>query len=74
MDMVFRFGLMVLNIKASGKTIKLMDRENSGILTMIFFKVNFLKIEQMGLVFTFILMAQNMREIGRMIYSKGLVK
>lgn len=68
MAMVSRFGLMALSMRAIGKRVKLVDRENSLILTVIFIMVTGNMIRLMVSACTPIAMAVNIPEIGKTIY------
>ena len=60
----FRYGKMGLTMKDTGKTIKLMEKEDLFIKTEIFMKENGKMIKLMELVFTNILMALNIEDNG----------
>ena len=69
-DMEFRYGLMVLSMKDSGKIIKLMVKVRFIMLMEIFLKGNGKMIKLMEEECINMLMVQNMKEIGKMIYKK----
>lgn len=60
---------MVLATKAIGARIKLMERENSGMLTAIFMKAIGRMTKQMATVCMFMLTEQDMRATGRTIFK-----
>ena len=62
-------GKMAPNIKANGRTIKLMARVLFGMLTVTFMKVNSEMINQMAMVSFTVLIAPFTREHGSMISS-----
>ena len=49
----YKHGLMVLDMKESGKKIKHMEEENSGMLMVIFLKGTGKMIKQMGTEYIF---------------------
>ena len=69
MVMVFRYGLMVLSMKVTGKIIKLMEEDNSGILMVMSLMENGKKIKHMDMESILMLTEQNMKESGKMIYN-----
>jgi hypothetical protein len=71
MAMGFRYGLMELNMKDSGKTIKHMEKESFGMRTGMFSMVSGKRIRLMAMAFTLMLMAQSTKVIGSRIYSMG---
>ena len=52
MDMVYKFGLMELDMKENGKITKLMEKENSGMWMEMYLMVNGVMIKPMAMVFT----------------------
>jgi hypothetical protein len=52
MDMGFRFGLMVQNMKGNGFPIRLKVKEHFGMQKVMCMKENFKKIKQMVMVYT----------------------
>lgn len=70
---MFKLGQMVQNMKVNGKIIKLMEKENFGMLMAIYLKVIGRMIKLMDLEYIFMLTVQNMTEIGKMIYKMGMV-
>ena len=74
MGMEFKFGRTVPNTRGIGGSIKLADTENSGTSTATFSKASGLTTKLTGMVFTFIKMAQGMRENGKMICSTEKAK
>jgi len=69
MDMVFKNGQMVLNMKVSGKITEPMVKENSYILMEISMMENGLMIRQMAMVSIIISTVPCMRDTGEMISS-----
>lgn len=59
----------MLDMQDIGKIIKHMVKGNFIMLIEMFLKVNGLMIKQMVLEFIYILMVQNMKVIGKMIYK-----
>ena len=54
MAMVFKYGLMVLDMKAIGNIIKLVEKENSGMLMVMYLKDNGKMIKLMAMEYIFI--------------------
>ena len=69
MVLELRFGLMVQNTKATGKTIKPMEEEYFGMFTETNMKANGKETRHMGLENTLIVMGLLMKETGEMIYN-----
>ena len=65
MELVYKFGQMVRNMRVSGKITKHQEWGSFITLMVMFMKENGLTIKQMELEYIFILMVQNMKEIGR---------
>ena len=59
-----KFGQMVQNMKESGRTIKLMEKEHFGMQMVIFMKVNGLTIKHKEKACTHILTELNIRDNG----------
>ena len=72
MELEYKSGLMGQNTMENGGTIKLTERENFGMLTVIISKGIGRTIKPMVMEFIFILMVQNMRVIGKMIFKMAL--
>lgn len=70
MDLVFKYGQMVLNIKEIGNIIEHVEKGNSGMLMVISTKVNGRMIRQMDMDDIFIQTVQNILAIGKMIFNK----
>ena len=64
MDLEFKYGVMVLNMKDNGKTTELRVRANFGILEEIYMKDNGKKIGLAVKEYTYIQMEQSMKESG----------
>ncbi len=69
MDMVSKYGQMEQNMRATGKIIKLMDKEYFGMFMEISTKGNGKETKLMALVNIHIVMEQLMKVTGGMIYS-----
>jgi len=69
MVLELRFGLMVQNTKATGKTIKPMEEEYFGMFTETNTKANGKETRHMGLENILIAMVLLMKETGEMIYN-----
>lgn len=67
MALVFRYGLMDLNIQVLGKMEKLMDMENYYMLMGIYMKDNGRMTKLKDMVLIYILKAQNIKANGKMI-------
>lgn len=63
--LVFKPGLMELNMKVVGEITKQKDKENFYMLMVIFLKVSGLMIKLMDMVFIFIKTELNMKATGR---------
>lgn len=72
MEWEYKSGQMELNMKVSGVTIKLMDKGNSGILMVIFMKVNERMIKQKVMECISIKMGLDMKGTGRGIFKMAL--
>lgn len=73
MDLEFKYGQMVQNMRVNGVIIKPTERENFGMWMVIISKDFGRTIKLMVMVFIFIQMVQNMKVIGRMIFKMDLV-
>ena len=69
MDLDYKFGPMVQNMKEIGKITKLMEKENFGILMEIIMMVNGKITKLTDLEFIYIQMVPNIKANGKMIYS-----
>lgn len=67
MGLVFKYGLMVQDMKENGSITKLMERENSGMLMEMCMKVIGKMTKPMAMESTFMSMGLSMKETGRMI-------
>ena len=74
MDMEFKYGKMVQNMREIGDLIRLVDMVNSGMLMEMFSRENGLTIKLMDMEFMFIRMELDTRESGKMICNMGRVK
>lgn len=72
MAMASKFGVMEQNMKGNGRITELMAEVNFGILMGISLMENGRMIKPVEKEFIFILMEQNMKGIGWMIYSMDL--
>lgn len=72
MALEYKYGLMELNMKGNGVTIRPMERENFGMLTATFLRGIGKMIKPTVMVFTVIQMAQNTKETGKTIYKMAL--
>lgn len=68
-----KFGLTALVMRVSGKTIRLMEKESSGMLTVMSSMENGKMIRQMDMAYILMLMGLNTRVIGKMIYNMDMV-
>jgi hypothetical protein len=68
MDLAFKFGLTVQNMKVSGDITKRTVKVNSGMRTVIYTKACGKTIKQTDTVSTFMSMEPNMKDIGGMIF------
>jgi hypothetical protein len=66
MVQVFKYGLIMLDMKVSGERIKLTVVESFGMLMVIFMRVNGKMIKQTVMVSMFMSMALNTKVIGKM--------
>lgn len=71
--MEFKSGLMEPNMKESGLKIRLMERENSGMQMVTFTRENGKMTRLTVLGSTSMLMEQDMKATGRMIFRMELV-
>lgn len=71
--MEFKSGLMEPNMKESGLRIRLMERENSGMQMVTFTRENGKMTRLTVLGSTSMLMEQDMKATGRMIFRMELV-
>ena len=65
MVMEFRFGQMERSTRGSGQIINTTERENYGLQMEIYMRESGRIISLMALVFTFIMMDQGMKDIGK---------
>lgn len=72
-DLVFKSGLMDLNMLESGKTIKPMDKEPCTMLMVMFTRVNGSMIKPVGKELTHMKMVPNMSVNGKMINKMVMV-
>ena len=72
MDLAYKFGQMVLDMKAIGKIIKHMEKVNFGMLMEMSLMVSGEMTKQTAMEFIHMLMVRNMRVIGKMIYSMDM--
>lgn len=72
MGMEFKFGMMEQSMKENGRITELMEEVNFGMLMVISLMENGKMIKHVEKVFILILMEQNMKVIGWMIFKMDL--
>ena len=73
MVLELKFGQMGLNMKDNGKIIKLKEKVRFGMQKVMFMMENFKMIKQMDMEYIHMLMDQDMKDFGKMIYRKVTV-